>query len=155
MKDTLGKYTLKPRFLRNIPLFLKYLKRDIFIRRTCLELNNTIIRIIRILEIILRGLLFVKQIRIEYIEFVTLDCLRRWVIFRIMHAVVFIPLVGYSDSIYVYRFLLSESALSLTRYPIIKLLLILFHSFVFFEFDDLFGDLVVGAGLLCDDLGCQ
>ncbi len=147
MKYSFRKYTLKPRFLCKIPLFFQNFKSNILIRRSNFKFNDTIIRIICILQVILRGFLFVVQIWIKYIEFITLNCFRRRIFLTKMQSIVFIPLTSNSDSVNVKRLCLSKSSLGFTWNPIIKILLILLHSFIFFKLNNLFGYLIISICL--------
>jgi hypothetical protein len=147
MQDALCKDAFKSRFLSKIPLFFEYFECDVLVGRTGFELDHTVVGIIGVLKVVLRGFLFVIEIGIEDIEFIPLNGFRRWIILSIVQTIVLIPFTCHSNSIDINGFHLSESSLSFTWYPIIKFLFVFFHSFIFFKFDDLFGDLIVSIGL--------
>lgn len=46
-----------------------------------------------------RRLCFIDKVRVEYVEFIALDNLRRWVIMVVMGLVVFVPLVAHLDAV--------------------------------------------------------
>ena len=153
MQYTSWKNALESWFLSKFPLFFQNLKGYIFIWRSCFESNYTIVWVISVRQIILRCFLFVIQIWVKNVEFVTLDWFWRWVILSIsMHTAVPHYFMSNSHSIQIYWFTVPESPLCLTWYPVIKLLLIFFHSFILLKFDDLFCYLVICHILFSDYL---
>lgn len=148
MQNTFRKYGLESRFSSKIPLFSKNFKANILIRWTSLELNHHMTWIFKWLQIILRSFFFIKEIRIENIEFVPLDLFWWWLfliisLFDDTWLTISTPIMWYSDSVDILRFSLSVPAFSFYRYPVIKLFLIFFHSFVLLELHNLLCDKII------------
>ena len=113
----LVKSTLEPSFPLGaiVPFLVNYSKCDIFIRRPSHKSNEASVFLsscckrlatfssMLSLYTISWGLRFIDQIGVEYIEFVTLDNLRRWVVMIIMSLVVFIPLIAHLYTIEIPR----------------------------------------------------
>ena len=95
--------------------------------------------------------MFVEQVGVKDIEFVSLDSFGWRVIIIVMHSIVLIPLYGHSFPIDVLWFPVPEPTLGLARHPFIELLLVLFESLVLFELNDLLSDEVMGHGCFIDD----
>ena len=140
LKNPLMENALKPCLFRKIPFPPLYLKSHILIRRASLELNYAIIGTLSGFEVVLRGLLLVEQFRVKDVEFIALDCFGRRVVIAVVLRVVFVPLNGDPPAADVLWFFIAEAALGFAGHPIVKLLLVLLQSFVFFELDDLLGD---------------
>ena len=134
------KNTLKSWFLSEIPLSSLNFESNIFIWRACLEFYFTVIRTLGSLQVILRSFLFVKQLRIKNIEFISLNCFWRRIIVIIVLSIVFIPLNCDSSSVDVLRLFVSKSSFSFTWYPIIELFFIFLKTFIFLKLDNLLSD---------------
>ncbi len=76
---------------RHFPFSIDYLKCNIFVRRASTESNKQSIIGFSLFQIELWSLGFVNQVWIEYVELITLDNLRRWIILIVMSLVILIP----------------------------------------------------------------
>lgn len=84
--------------------------------------------------------MLVEELGVEDVELVALDSLGRWIVVVIVLGVVLVPLDGGSPPVYVLRLLVPETSLTLTRYPIVELLLVILQPLVLLELDDLLRD---------------
>ena len=111
LKNSIIKQTYKPMFLYCVPLFVYYSKCEIFIRRSSTKFYHHSIQssIWIVYQVKLRSSWFIKQIRIEYIEFISLDSFWGRVILVIVSLVVFVPLKSCFHNVIVSR--LSQSVL--------------------------------------------
>ena len=139
MKDT-----LKSGFLCEIPLSSLYFESNVFVRRTSFEFNYAIVWTLSGLQIVLRSFLLVEEFRIKNVEFIPLYSFRWGIVFSVMLSIIFVPFNCYSTTTYVLRFFVSKASLCLAGYPVIKLLLIFFKSFVFLKLDDFLSNKVYG-----------
>lgn len=149
------KYRLKSWFLSKVPLLTKNFKCNVFVGRSCLEFYNTVVRALSCLQIILRCLLLIVEIRVEDIELVALDSFGGRVVFWIMHGVVFVPLDCDPFSIDVLWLQATEASLSFARNPVIEFLFVLLHALVLLKFNDLFSYEIISLSRLINDVGTQ
>lgn len=127
---------LKSRFLGEIPLSSLDLESYVFVRGTSFEFDYAIVWTLSGLQIVLRSFLLVKEFRIENIEFIPLYSFGRRIIFSIMLGIIFVPLNCNSATTNILRFFIPKTSLSLTGYPVIKLFLIFFKSFILLKLND-------------------
>lgn len=88
------------------------------------------------------------KIRVIYIKLIPLDSFWRRIVLGIVHTVITIPLACDPHPVNIDWLGLSESSLSLAGHPLIEVLLIFFHSFVFFKLNDLLGYLIKSIRLV-------
>jgi hypothetical protein len=88
------KNTLETVSLWHFPLSIDNFECNVFIRRPSWESDYESVWSIWLLQIILRCLSFVNEIRIKDVELVSLDCLWRRVIYVIMGLVILIPFIA-------------------------------------------------------------
>ena len=94
LEDTPIEGTFEPMALRHLPFPVHDGEGYVLIRRTCLEPNRqSIIRTV-LLQVELGGFGLVSQVRVENVELVPLDDLRRRVLRVVVHLVVLVPLVA-------------------------------------------------------------
>jgi hypothetical protein len=72
-----------------------------------------------------------------------------------VHGIVLVPLDSHSLPVDVLRFETAETTLSLTGHPIVEFLLVLLHTLVFLELNDLLGDEVIGLSRFIDYIRAQ
>lgn len=135
---------LKAGFLSKIPLFSKNFEGDIFVGRACLELDDAVIWTFSGFEIVLRSFLLIVKVRIEDIKLVSLDGFGRRVIVVVVHGIILIPFDGHSLPVDVLWFEAAEASFGLAWHPVVELLLILLHSLVLLELNDLLCDEIIG-----------
>jgi hypothetical protein len=150
MQNAFCENGFEPTLLSEIPLFSQYFKSYVLVRGSCLKFNQTVIWVLHTLKIVLRGLLLIVQIRVKYIEFVSLNCLNRLNISFTM--LQFRILIRYSDSINILRFSISKTTLGFSWKPLIKFLLIRLHSFVLLKFHDLLRNKIICLIRLIDEV---
>lgn len=81
--------------LAHFPLAIHNSKYEILVGCARLESDQQhVVSIWRRLEVELRRFCLVKEIRVKYVEFVTLDDLGRWVFAVVVHLVVLVPFVA-------------------------------------------------------------
>ena len=150
MKDA-----FKSWFFCKIPFSSLNFEPNVLIRRSSFEFYDTIVRTFRGFQMILRSFLFIKQFRIKYVKFITLDCFWGRIIITIVLSVILIPLYSDSSSINILWFFISESSLSLTRHPVVKLFFVFLKPFVFFKFDNLLSNKIDCYCWIVDNVSSQ
>ncbi len=120
LEDSLCKDSFKTGFLSKIPFFTQNFKCYVFVWRTSFKFNHHVVRIFQRLKIVLRSLLFIKQVGIKNVEFVSLNLFWRWlllVMFLLYYPRLSVssPIIGNSDSVNILWFSVSESALGIDR----------------------------------------
>jgi hypothetical protein len=104
LKDSLIKLGLKSVALLDFPLTIDYGEGNIFVRFSSVKTNGHGVGGTVWLEEELRRGRFIKQFGVEYVEFVPLDDLWRWVFTVIVSLIVFIPFIPLFDTIKESRF---------------------------------------------------
>lgn len=150
MEDSFWKNTFESWLLCEIPFFLQDLERNILVGGASFEFYDAIVWIICILQVILRSFLFIVEIWIKYVKFITLNCFWGWVGLSEMEIIVLVPLTRNSNPIYIDRFCIPKPSFSLARDPIVKILFIFLHSFKLLKLNNLFCYLVIGTCLIGD-----
>jgi hypothetical protein len=99
VENSLVKDGLEPHLFTDFPLLVHKFKGHIMVRSPSVEPQGDRPFLLRGLNEILRGFGLVNEVRVENIEFVTLDHLGRWVVLVIVSLVVLVPFVPRFNSI--------------------------------------------------------
>lgn len=141
LEDAPIEASFEPVALRHFPLFVYDSKRDVFVGNPGIEAYRQGVRRTIRLQVELRCLGPIGQVRVENVELVTLDDLRGWILTVVMSLIVLVPLIPLLDTVEEARFPHHEELLLtlqghvlvrpsriLRRHKVCELLLVSVHS---------------------------